>query len=769
MKIYTSWRTFWLYSLCFVFAGSFLLYGFLKFSPYKNYEYFIAEPCSIATYDNESKLIEISPLKNGLRREFTPLNNIPAELVAVFVYAEDSRFFKHGGIDFKATVRAAFQNIMHGRKISGASTITMQLASLIAPSEARKKGAFFLKITELWNALRLEMRLTKNQILELYLNHLPFGFQVEGVTSAARYFFNKPLSALTREHIFCLALIPRSPRLYNPIVNAKKSAQSALSLAQRFYIEKPADPLYLADFMRVAESAKAFKYPNYVPHYMRYIHNMDSDSSGDSGANAKQQKSKGAKRQVFLDLESSLYAEYILKDNLQKNQKSRLFNGAILAIENKTGNVCVWVGGVDFFSNEYSSQIDGILNTIQPGSSMKPFLYALALENGMTAASILPDIPLRFGEKAVYLPRNFNNRYKGPVRLRTALASSLNVPAVYLLNKIGYFKYLSFLYDLQFDSLKHLQKDIGLSLALGGGEVSLLEMVRAFAIFPLDGMLPTLHHLKNTNHIKKEAAQNHVISVDTARVICSILSDKYARAEGFGFSHVFETPFPSIFKTGTANQYQNITALAASSDYTVGVWLGNFSGNTVIGKTGSSIPAHIAQQVLIHLQEKHTPAKDFKPPEFMQAHEICPFSGMARTCNCPDHITEYFPLNAPPKPCTWHQKKGEQTIVVYPPEYQEWLRITAQHKNINNSETALQIVRPVFGSEFIKENLFSGAEGIPLEVIGGKENDLQVWYDNVLYKTQKRPFFLWLPVDRGEHTITVMCGDEQVKTQFLVK
>ena len=279
-----------------------------------------------------------------------------------------------------------------------------------------------------------------------------------------------------------------------------------------------------------------------------------------------------------------------MNDALLEAQKSRISNASILVIDNKTGEPIVWAGNAQFFDEDHSGQSDGVLVRNQPGSSMKPFLYALALETDdehgnplFSPGTILADIPQEFGDEKLYIPSNFNNRYNGPVRFRVALASSLNVPAVYLLNTIGVDNYLNKLFELGFDSLKKSGKEADLGLALGAGEVSLKELVTAFAVFPRDG---------------KDFNNRQIYHSDTARIICSILSDKAARALGFGYSQTFQTDYPAIFKTGTSNQYQDIVALGATKQYTVGVWMGNFSGQTVVGKTGSSLPAWVAKNFL---------------------------------------------------------------------------------------------------------------------------------------------------------------------------
>ena len=374
-----------IFSILFVF--SFIV---LRFSPYPEFSDFRKRPVSTRIYDSEGKLIQITALDEGLHHEFIPIDEIPAFVQEAFIKAEDRHFYSHHGIDFISIFRALFQNTSEGRTVSGASTISMQLARIIRPS---KKRNLAVKIRESFDALRLELRLSKKEILELYLNNVPFGFNTEGAASAARYFFSKELSALSEEEAKLLSQIPRRPSLYNPLINS---------------------------------SRKAYSYPFEMPHFVRYLSNLPDSPVG---------KQPDLHTSAVLKVQNA--AEDLLRRSVEQYAANRLTNGAILVCDTQSGAILAWVGSADFFDDAHSGQVDGVLSLQQPGSSMKPFLYALALEKGFSPSSVLSDIPMEFGFEKLYAPQNFNNRFNGPVRLRVALASSLNVPAVFLLNEIG--------------------------------------------------------------------------------------------------------------------------------------------------------------------------------------------------------------------------------------------------------------------------------------------------------------------------------------------
>lgn len=729
----------------------------IHFSPYKDLKKFLSQPVSTRVYDKNGELLQILSLDEGLRREFVPLEKMPEHLAEIFIATEDRRFYKHHGVDIGAIFRATFQNIRERRTVSGASTITMQLARIISPSPRRSIVA---KISESWNALRLESRLSKKQILELYLNNVPFGFNSAGVATGSRTFFGTPIERLSTAQIFCLAVIPRRPSYYNPLENPEACAAVAYevyhSMGTTDKIDSPK-----SDFLAAAHSAKSFRYPFEMPHYIRWL----------SSQNIGLYKSPEMHLSVSLSLQRE--AESLLAQRVSQYSSYRLTNGAVLVIDNRTAQILAWVGSADFSNPANSGQVDGVLAAVQPGSSMKPFLYATALEHGFFPNTILPDVPLEFGFDELYMPQNFNNRFNGPVRFRVALASSLNIPAVYLLNEIGMETYLNKLRKLQFHSLEG--SNTGLSLALGGGAVSLFELVQAFSVFPRDGIfvpitpmpapvVSQVDTMQITNATQTTQQPTQIYERDTARIICDILSDRDARAIGFGYAQTFVTPFPSMFKTGTANQFQNITALGATPHYTVGVWMGNFSGETVIGQTGSSIPAFIVRAILMRLQNGGQESPSFQKPSQYTREKICALSGMKANKYCTGTSTEY--ISAHDEICTWHTAGG----IIYPAEYAQWFRLRNRSGYINDSSSSFQIVSPKNGSVFFYDaSLVGKKQNIVIEAVGGNSDVAAVSVDGKTSFTINRPFSFQIPLERGEHLIEIFCGNEAATLQFSVK
>ncbi len=804
------------------------------FFPFPELDAFMQRDWSTRIYDRGGNLIQILALEDGIRREFTAYASIPPDAVRIFLAAEDKDFFSHHGIDVAAIARAAYQNISSGKRVSGASTVTMQLARLVVPA---KRRTFFAKLREARNALRIERRLSKQAILELYLNSLPFGFQTEGITSAARNFFALPLSELTAEQLCCLAVIPRRPAGYNPLEYPEACAKKAAALYRSIFMQEigeqdgQQDTSLTDRLLQAARTARRFEYPFEMPHYIEYLvrrykagdfypqpevpqdgtqHQLEYSPKITQESNPPQWNSqtqtahqpvsaspKAAPQALppdwYLTADSALtaQAELLLRAQLKNNPQARIHNGAVLVIENATGNILAWVGSNSYFDDESNGKIDGVTALNQSGSSSKPFLYALALEQGWKPSDVLPDIPIRFGKEEAYIPRNFNNRFNGPVRLRVALASSLNIPAVYLLNEIGIETYLRTLEELGFQSINTESSDVKLSLALGSVPVPLYELVRAFSVFPRDGVLFPLRSFTDGSTADGFSSPRQVFSADTARLICSILSDSAARAKGFGFSSPLKASFPAIFKTGTANQFQSLIALASSSAFTVGIWMGNFAGDTVIGKTGSSAPAAIARRLLIRLHSQpltdglSAPANAFAEPEHWRRESICALSGMLAGSACPNTVQEYLLSNQSSTKsaiynarsryreqesgrCTWHRTENGRTVTVYPEEYRRWFANITRHGSIGQPHNTLTLIRPANGSHFVSNPRYRGT-GVPIEITGGTEDTVHIIYDNRLPIILNRPFLGTLPLEKGEHRLVVRCGDEEVSVVFTVE
>jgi penicillin-binding protein 1C len=731
----------------------------LRFLPYPELAAYQTRSWGLALLDRNRRTLRVLPARDEVKREWAPLGDIPAGAVRVFIRAEDRRFYFHPGVDLISVAGSALRNLRAGRVVSGASTITMQLARLFRPRGAGLGG----KIGEAWDALRLEARLSKQEILELWLNGIPFGSNIEGVPAMTRARFGIPLARLDDCRAALLAVIPRRPARYDPAANpeAAASAASALALRCRLDLSEAAirDAAWEASRRDAPEKA-----PFYAPHFTERLASLVAGLPGRTAI------------RTTLDLGLQTYAEERLGAELSSLTQNRVSNGAILAIENKTGAVRVYVGSASWFNEEGGGKIDGVRVLNQPGSCLKPFLYALALDKGFSPAGVLPDIPTVFGGGEAYIPANFNRRFNGPVRFRVALASSLNIPAVYLLERLGVGAFEDYLVSLGFDSVAARAGGHGTGLALGNAEVSLEELVRGFSVFPRGGSLPELRWIEGDDDEgqSREGSpfrEKQVMSPYAAALIADILSDRASRFAGFGPAPALATEFTSLFKTGTANQFQHIWALGATGRFTVGVWMGNFSGQTVVGRTGSSIPARLAADLLAALEDSAPEAAaksaaqgaargalDWDPGRSLSglAEEIriCALSGMAATTACPGTVTEWVPRDRLPRPCSWHGAGPAR----YPPEYQAWIAEHFRSGSIGR-EGAGGIRIPVPGSVYyLDPALPAEAQALRMETWGFSPGALV--YVNGFVRGELNPAGVYvLPLSRGRQELVVEDGD----------
>jgi penicillin-binding protein 1C len=712
--------------------------------PHPSLSAFLSGPYSPVIVDRHGDLIQTLPLGDGLMREFAVLPEMPVSVVNVFQMSEDERFFGHAGVDPTGVIRAAVQNSRAGDIVSGGSTISMQLARMVRPHSGGITG----KMREVAGAVRLEARLPKSAILELWLNRLPFGFQVEGVTSAARAFFGVAADQLSTEQVLLLAVIPRRPAQFNPVTQPEAAAEAAIRLSERIGVK--ADPnrirsaaLRAGADARAADASPVQSRPE-APHFVRFV----------AGQVADARLTGGVPVQTTLDLAVQHALEASIRARVIASSRFRIGNGAGIVVDNRTAGILAYVGSADFADSENAGQIDGIRILRQPGSTLKPFLYALALENGFNAASILPDIPAEFGAREIYVPVNFNRRYNGPVRLRTALASSLNVPAVYMVERLGVSAFASYLISLGFTSLERQSDSVGTGIALGNAEVSLMELARAFSVFARDGVLMPLSWELDP---PAPAPDNHVVMrQSTAGIIRSILSDDLARVPGFGSRSVLDAGFEAIIKTGTSNQFNNIWAVGSSADITVAVWMGNFGGETVIGAPGSSLPAAVVIETLALFTD---PGAGLPEPADVHRIDICATSGLRSTQNCPAVLSELFSAGTRPEFCNWHT--SPHAPVRYPPEFQSWAheRDYLRQGSAPDMTGSIEIVRPANGAVFYFDpTVPATSQAVRVEVIGGA-GEIQLYLNDAFLAQGVSPLVNLVPIRKGTLRFEAFAAD----------
>jgi penicillin-binding protein 1C len=580
--------------------------------------------------DRNGAPIGLLPGRDGSFQERLGPAEIPTACAALFVDLEDRRFGLHPGVDPLALVRVLRDFVSGGGVHSGASTIPMQLARLVSPHSRGVTG----KIVEALDAVRLVSQLGRDRVLAAYLNEVPFGRNARGVGAASWTYFGADISALSRAQLLALAVIPRNPTVYDPFLHPDKLIAAARDADARLGLGIPP-----GDITAAVQNARSGRPAGGAPHFLRYVAGLVEDGT---------LKPVDGRVRTTLDLGLNASIEARVRFVLDRYLDSRVTNAAVVVLDNPTGAVLGWVGSRDFQDDAHSGQIDGALIRRQSASTLKPFLYASAIQSGWTAATLLPDAPLEFGsaDEEEYRPLNFDRRSHGVVRLRTALASSLNVPAVYTLSKVGVPAFLSTLRSLGFTLPQDAVTRYGLGTAIGNAEVSLVELTHAFSVFARGGTMVPLRIVPGSL-----SAASSVFDPFSSWIITNILSDPSARATGFGTHTYFRTPFPAMFKSGTSSEFTNLWSLGATPRLTVGVWAGNFDGRAVINKTGSIVPTQILTDVLEKADALEGgvpgPSRDFaRPPGVVEAR-ICTDTGDGASRDvtsaaCASTRVEYF-------------------------------------------------------------------------------------------------------------------------------
>lgn len=601
-------------------------------------------------FDRKGELIRKLSLNGPEVKTHVSLSEIPKDMQELFLLSEDKRFYEHIGIDIWGLLRALKDNILSRRIVSGASTIEQQLVRLINHYPRK----LYYKPVVILNAIYLSLTENKKNILEAYLNNIPFGHNITGLWEASQYFYGKEPSFLTLSEMASLAVIVRSPsRLVS-----KKYKEELISkrndLLVRFEKRGELNKELLKLSLEEKNEFVYLKHGFYAPQFIRYILKDCPDCS------------KRPKIYTSIDLPLQQDIQSIVKETIQRLNEKNVSTASVLVADNKTGEILTYIGSHDFFSNQ-GGQIDGVQTKRQPGSTLKPFTYALAFQNDHHPSSILPDTDTNFNVGGgIYRPRNYSNKYLGPVRASFALANSLNIPALYLGDYYGPEAILNSYRSLGFE-LPLSPETYGIGLTLGNGEVSLFELVRAYSSLANGGVYPKFTGFKLIE--KSPIFHSTFLRKGTTQIISKILSDDQRRSHSFGRYSDLSFPFQFASKTGTSTNYRDNWVVGYNTDFTVGVWAGNFNQESMHNVSGITGAGRIFNQVVKRVYRSFQ-NHDFKNNDTgLVEKRVCTLSGKLATKNCDKFLDEKFTsTNFPHENCDVHKtvkvklcKNGELT------------------------------------------------------------------------------------------------------------
>ncbi|MBI4281734.1 PBP1A family penicillin-binding protein [Candidatus Uhrbacteria bacterium] len=716
----------------------------------------VAESTKI--YDRTGKVL-LYEIHGGEKRTRVKLSDLPSHVKWATIVAEDDAFYQHGGIDIKGILRSVLVDILHGGKVQGGSTITQQF---IKNSVLTNEKTYARKLKEIILAFEIERRFSKDQILEMYLNEIGYGGATYGIEAASNYYFGKSAKDLSIAQAALVASLPKAPTYYSPYGKHVDEL-----LGRRDYV---LGRLYEKQYITKDEYDKAKKDPIGIrsreenllaPHFVLWVRDALTDRYGE-----KLLEEGGLKVTTTLDMDKQKIAEEAITNIAKQNEKSwQAKNAALVALDAPTGQVLSMVGSRDYFDTKNDGNVNVALRPRQPGSSFKPIVYSAAFEKGYTPETLLWDVVTTFPTdiEGEYIPHNYDDKEHGVVSMRQALAGSLNIPAVKTIYLTGLPRVLDLAERLGYSTLNDHSR-FGLSLVLGGGEVTLLDPVSAFSVFAQEGVRhPVVSILKvedrdgKTLEEWKADAGSRVVNENIARLTTSILSDNDARAYIFGQKNYLTLPDrPVAAKTGTTNDYHDAWTIGYTPSLVAGVWVGN-NNNAAMkkGADGSKIAAPIWNTFMQKSLAK-SPKETFTPPLPNDAEKP-----ILRGVTMGAHdILQFVDKDNPRGPVPTDPGRD--------PYYESWEKAVQEWLAKNNATAPENM--PTLTVDSPVQNA-TVARGVPLPIritATAKRGIRQVEYsldDKLLFMSTASPFsfekFSLAPdTTPGTHTLTIRAMDD---------
>lgn len=785
--------------------GSLALAGvFIYFSkdipdPNKIADRSVAQSTKIYDRTGEYLLYEIHGEE---KRTVIKLDQVSKHLINATIATEDKKFYNHYGIDFKGIARAIWKDIEAGEKVQGASTITQQL---IKNSILTSERTFTRKIKEIILAIETEQKFSKDEILEMYLNQIPYGSNAYGIEAAAQTFFGKSAKDLDIQEAALLAALPKATTYYSPY----GAHPEELEIRYKYIIRQMLEDGFISEEeaqeageAKILTKIKPFTESIKAPHFVMFVRQKLVDEFGEE----KVEKG-GLQVYTTLNYEMQLIAEDAVKNGVAENaEKYNARNAALVAVDPQTGQILSMVGSKDYFDREEDGNVNiAISEHRQPGSSFKPFVYATAFKKGYTPETILFDTYTNFGKDGngkEFRPKNYDLKFSGPVTMRTALARSLNIPAVKTLYLAGIKDSVQTAHDLGITTLNN-PDNYGLSLVLGTGGVKLLDLVSAYGVFANDGKrnfsTSILKIEDSDGKIIKEYENNskQVLEVEVARNITGILADNVARTPTFGSrSELYLKDRPVAAKTGTTSSYKDGWTIGYTPSLAVGVWAGNTKGEEMKRAGGIRAAAPIWNDFMNRVLEAN-PVEEFVAPQPIEtdkavlsgksaeeviikidkacgdklANELTPENYIEEKTYLEMHNILYYVRKDDPQGDSLENPTDDPLFANWEESVLAWASENAEEINVDppteicqlRSEDNLPILKIISpeSDRLIKDNKVN----VEVEVFANLDIDqIDFYFDEVLIGVKKIPpyevrYQIPAGVQNGEHHIIVRAYD----------
>lgn len=582
-------------------------------------------------------------------RTLVQLSELPQSIIDATVAIEDQDFFEHRGVSLRGMLRALRSNFS-GDTLQGGSTITQQLIKNTLLSRER---TYTRKIKEVILALQVERIYTKEQILQMYFNEVSYGGSIYGIEEAARAYFGVSSGGLSLAQSAFLAGLPAAPSLYNPFGSYPEHGRARQKDVLRRLVEE--SRISSAEYEMALKTPLVFQEQRtdiLAPHFVMYIRELLAKEYGEDVLSQG-----GLHITTTLDLPLQEKVQKIVRTEVDRLRSLRVGNGAALVTNPKTGEILAMVGSRDYFDQKNDGQVNVTLRIRQPGSSIKPLAYAAAFERGYTPATPIDDTPISISipGSAPYVPQNYDGRFHGKVPIRTALASSYNIPAVKTLMGIGVIPFIEKARTFGISTWEDASR-YGLSIALGGGDVKMIDLATAYSTFPNLGVTVPLQGIQEIRlsdgrvifqnpcvETVRPCGGRSTLDPRIAYQITSILSDPIARAPAFGTQSVLSVPGQEVaVKTGTTNGLRDNWTIGYTQDVLIAVWVGNNDNSPMSRITSGIVGASPIWRSILNTRLQKDVSHRFPVPQDLRALQICRSTGGIACAQCKDRITEYF-------------------------------------------------------------------------------------------------------------------------------
>ncbi len=621
--------------------------------------------------DRDGHLLRSVPAADGRRHAWVPLGELPAVAVAAVLASEDARFFQHPGVDVRALARAAWLDLRAGRLAFGGSTLTMQLVRLVEGVE--KPRTLVRKLREGVLALRLERTMGKLAILEQYLNRAYYGHGAYGLDAAARTYFGKSAAALSEAEVLLLAVVPRAPNGYDPLRHLQRALARRDHVLGLLVANGQRTHAEVAELQAVALHPALHEAPFEAAHFVDWaLVNLPAEVV-----------QRGGVVRTSLDLALQRDLVHRLAEHVESLGNRGVGQAGVVVQDTASGEVLAMAGSVDYATE----QLNITTRKRHPGSALKPFVYALAIEAGHSAASVALDI---LDVPSDYRVLRLAQAERGPVRYREALAGSYNLAAVHVLETVGIPRLMARLARAGVGPLPGTAADYGLRLALGSARVRLVDVAAAYGFLARGGKVTEPRAILDVRQADgstwkpPQAREEALFTPETAWQVMDMLADPEARRPAFGEDLPLDLPFRVAAKTGTSRGFSDTVAIGVTSERTVAAWAGNFSGAPTQGQMAMQAAAPLVRAGLL-LASRGRLLTLPAPPKTLTRVEVCGTSGLLPCPDCPHHRLEVFaPGHLPTQTCDWHGHAPDGTrTLAWPEVARHWAQRTGRSPEVS--------------------------------------------------------------------------------------